>query len=142
MTKLHEVYKCDVCGNIVEVMHSGAGELICCNKPMQLLKENTTDAATEKHVPVIERTKNGFLVRVGENPHPMEEKHYIEWIELKIDGNIEVIHLKPGDKPEAHFCYGTSCGEPKSVTAREYCNVHGLWQAEMKIITPPHMDFK
>jgi superoxide reductase len=142
MTQLNQIYKCGVCGIIVKIMHAGGGELVCCQKPMMLLKENSTDAATEKHVPVIERTDNGFLVKVGSNPHPMEEKHYIEWIELNIDGSIHLARLKPGGKPEAHFCFCHSCGKPQKVKAREYCNLHGLWQAEMGIVNPAHTDFK
>lgn len=133
MTKLNEVYKCSICGNIVEIMHAAKGELVCCNKTMANLEENSTDAATEKHVPVIEKTKNGYLVKVGSIPHPMEEKHYIEWIELKLDDKIIMHHLRPGEKPQAHFCYCSSCGIPKSVSAREYCNVHGLWKGSMKM---------
>ncbi|HUT85603.1 MAG TPA: desulfoferrodoxin [Elusimicrobiales bacterium] len=130
MTQLNQVYKCDICGNIVQMMHAGQGELVCCNKPMVLLAENSTDGATEKHVPVIKKTDSGFLVKVGSAPHPMEEKHYIEWIELNVDGSIYITHLKPGDKPEAHFCFCKKCGNPKSVTAREYCNIHGLWKGK------------
>ena len=124
MAKRLEVYKCNVCGNIVEVVHGSIGELVCCGQPMQLLRENTVDAATEKHVPVIEKITGGYRVKVGSVPHPMEEKHYIEWIEL-IAGD-EVLHhfLKPGDKPEAVFKTDAS-----SVTAREFCNLHGLWKS-------------
>lgn len=144
MTELNQVYKCNVCGNIVQMMHTGAGELVCCKKPMVLFKENSTDAATEKHVPVIEKTNDGYLVKIGSAPHPMEEKHYIEWIELRLDDKTLVWHLKPGDKPEAHFCYCStcSCGEPKAVSAREYCNIHGLWKGVMKKVPSAHMEFK
>lgn len=124
MTKQLEVYKCNICGNIVEVLHEGEGELICCNEPMKLLKANTVDAATEKHVPVIEEVDGGFKVSVGSAPHPMEEAHYIEWIELIVDGKAYRQFLKPGDKPEATFLV---TGE--NVTAREYCNLHGLWKS-------------
>ncbi len=120
-----QVYKCSVCGNIVEVVHVGGGDLVCCGQPMKLLTENTTDAAKEKHVPVIEKTANGFLVKIGSVPHPMEEKHYIEWIELVADEKAYRKFLKPGDAPQAEFCV-----EAKSVTAREYCNLHGLWSAK------------
>lgn len=132
MTKLKQVYKCNVCGNIVEVVHTGAGELVCCNEPMNLMEENTVDAATEKHVPVIARTEAGIKVTVGEVPHPMEEKHYIEWIEITMDdGKIMRKWLKPGDEPSVVFC---ECGEEKCncgnvVEAREYCNLHGLWKS-------------
>lgn len=124
MAKRLEVYKCEVCGNIVEVIHGGAGELVCCGQPMILLKENTVDAATEKHVPVIEKISDGFLVRVGSVAHPMEEAHYIEWIELMADGQVYRQFLNPGDKPEAVFKI-----EATNVTAREYCNLHGLWKS-------------
>ena len=123
MAERLEIYKCDVCGHIIEVLHEGAGELVCCNQPMKLLKENTTDAAKEKHVPVVEKQDNGYLVKVGSAPHPMEEKHYIEWIELIADGKAYREFLKPGGKPEAFFEIKAG-----SVTAREYCNLHGLWK--------------
>lgn len=124
MTQQNQVYKCNVCGNIVEVLHSGAGELVCCGQPMQLLEANTVDAAQEKHVPVIEKTKKGVKVKIGSVPHPMEEKHYIEWIEIIADGQVYKKFLKPGDQPEAEFCVQT-----KKIQAREHCNLHGLWQA-------------
>jgi superoxide reductase len=118
------IYKCEVCGNIVEVLHSGKGELVCCGQPMKLLKENTTDAAKEKHVPVVEKTRDGFKVKVGSVAHPMEEKHYIEWIEIIADGKAYRQFLNPGDAPEAFFKI-----DAKQVIAREYCNIHGLWKA-------------
>ena len=124
MPERMEVYKCEVCGNIVEVLHAGGGELVCCGQPMKLFKENTVDAAKEKHVPVIEKTADGFLVKVGEVAHPMEEKHYIEWIEIIADGTVYRRFLNPGDAPEATFNINAD-----QVTAREYCNVHGLWKA-------------
>lgn len=123
MAKRLEVYKCDKCGNIVEVLNGGAGELVCCGEPMQLLEEQTADAATEKHVPVIEKVDGGVKVTVGSVPHPMEEKHYIEWIELLADGKAYRQFLKPGDAPEAVFSV-----QADSVSAREHCNVHGLWK--------------
>lgn len=88
MTKKLQVYKCEKCGNIVEVLHEGAGQLVCCGQPMKLFTENTVDAAQEKHVPVIEKTEKGYKVKVGSIPHPMEEKHYIEWIELIADDKV------------------------------------------------------
>jgi superoxide reductase len=124
MAKKLEIYKCEVCGNIVEVLHGGVGELVCCGKPMVLQSENTVDAAKEKHVPVIERVAGGYLVKVGSVAHPMEEKHYIEWIELIADGKAYRQFLEPGQAPEATFNV-----EAASVTAREYCNLHGLWKA-------------
>jgi superoxide reductase len=123
MAERNQVYKCEMCGNIVEVLHGGKGELVCCGKPMVLQAENTVDAAKEKHVPVIEKTADGFKVKVGEVAHPMEEKHYIEWIEILADGKIYRKYLKPGDAPEAEFSI-----KADSVTAREYCNVHGHWK--------------
>lgn len=125
MTLMKGVYKCEVCGNIVEVLHTGQGALVCCGKEMKYFKENTTDGAKEKHVPVIEKTQNGYIVKVGAVAHPMEEKHYIEWIELIADGVSHRKFLKPGDKPEAEFCV-----KAEKVEAREYCNLHGLWKAE------------
>ncbi|MFA4843888.1 MAG: desulfoferrodoxin [Candidatus Margulisiibacteriota bacterium] len=126
MAKRLEVYKCEVCGNIVEVVHAGVGELVCCGQPMKLQVENTVDAAKEKHVPVIERSESGCLVKIGAVPHPMEEKHYIEWIELVVDDKAYRQFLKPGDKPEAFFPVNGA-----SLTAREYCNLHGLWSAKI-----------
>lgn len=123
MTKKNEVYKCSLCGNIVEVLHTGAGELVCCGQPMDLMAENTVDAAKEKHVPVLSKVANGYKVVVGSVPHPMEEKHWIEWIELIADGKVYRQNLAPGMAPEAVFCV-----EATQVTAREYCNLHGLWK--------------
>lgn len=125
MAEKLEVYKCELCGNIVEVLHGGAGELVCCGKPMNLLNENTVDAAKEKHVPVIEKTDDGIIVKVGSAAHPMEEKHFIQWIELIADGKAYRQHLSPGDKPEA--CFPLITGPLK---VREYCNLHGLWSSE------------
>ena len=124
MAEKLEIYKCEVCGNIVEVLHSGKGELVCCGQPMKLFKENTTDAAKEKHVPVVEKTGDGFKIKIGSVAHPMEEKHYIEWIEIIADGKAYRQFLNPGDAPEAFFKI-----DAKHVIAREYCNIHGLWKA-------------
>ncbi len=124
MTKRLAVYKCEVCGNIVEVLHEGKGELVCCGQPMKLFTENTVDAAREKHVPVVEKVEGGFKVRVGDVAHPMEEKHYIEWIEILADGVAYRQFLKPGQAPEAVFLVDAS-----QITAREYCNIHGLWKS-------------
>jgi len=123
MAEKLEVYKCDICGNIVELLHGGRGELVCCGKPMRLFKENSVDAAKEKHVPVIEKTAEGIKVKVGSVAHPMEEKHFIEWIEILADGKAYRQFLSPGQAPEALFA--VKGGE---VTAREYCNLHGLWR--------------
>ncbi len=118
------IYKCGICGNIVEVLHAGGGELVCCGAPMNLIAENSVDAAKEKHVPVIEKTAAGYKVSVGSVAHPMEEKHFIEWIELIADGVSLRKFLKPGDAPVAEFAVKAS-----SVSAREYCNLHGLWKS-------------
>lgn len=123
MTKRLQVYKCMICGNMVEMVHDGAGQLVCCGQPMKLMEENAVDAATEKHVPVIEKVDGGYKVKVGSVPHPMEEKHFIEWIEVIADGQSLREFLKPGDKPEAFFCIDAT-----NITAREYCNLHGLWK--------------
>ena len=123
MTEKLQVYKCEKCGNIVEILHGGEGELVCCDQTMKLFVENTVDAAKEKHVPVIEKTADGFKVKIGEVAHPMEEKHYIEWIEVIADGKAYRQFLNPGDAPEATFMIDAG-----QVTAREYCNLHGLWK--------------
>ncbi|NIP40037.1 MAG: desulfoferrodoxin [Candidatus Aenigmarchaeota archaeon] len=124
MTNVNEVYKCNVCGNVVEVLHAGVGELVCCGQPMELLKEKTEDEGKEKHVPVIEKTETGVKVKVGSVPHPMEENHYIEWIEIIGDGRVYRKFLKPGENPEAEFEVTAA-----KIEAREFCNVHGLWKA-------------
>jgi superoxide reductase len=124
MAEKLQIYKCEVCGNIVEVVHGGEGELVCCGQPMKLFVENTVDAAREKHVPVMEKTAEGVKVKVGSVPHPMEEKHYIEWVEIvDAEGKAYRQFLQPGATPEATFC--VTGGQ---VTAREYCNLHGLWK--------------
>ncbi|MBN2456898.1 MAG: desulfoferrodoxin [Sedimentisphaerales bacterium] len=125
MAERLQIYKCAVCGNIVEVLHGGVGELVCCGQPMELLNEKTADVATEKHVPVIEKINGGYKVKVGSTLHPMEEKHYIEWIELLADGKAYRQFLNPGDTPQAEFGV-----QADSVTAREHCNVHGLWKGD------------
>jgi superoxide reductase len=125
MTERLQVYKCEKCGNMVEVVRNGAGTLVCCNQPMTLLTENTTDAATEKHVPVIEKTSDGFKVTVGSVAHPMQDDHFIEWIEvITSDDKAYRKFLNPGEAPEAEFCI-----DADKVTAREFCNLHGLWKA-------------
>ncbi len=123
MTEKLQVYKCNVCGNIVEVLHQGVGELVCCGQPMELLQEKSEDEGEEKHVPVIKRTETGVSVRIGSILHPMEEDHYIEWIEIIADGVVYRKFLKPGDKPEVEFEI-----KAKRVEARTYCNIHGLWK--------------
>lgn len=125
MAKQFEVYKCDHCGNLLEVMFAGSADPACCGDPMKLMIEGTSDGAKEKHVPVIEKTATGYKVKVGAVAHPMEEKHWIQWIELLADGISYHKFLKPGDAPEAEFCVKAS-----KVVAREYCNLHGHWKAE------------
>ena len=122
MTKRTELYKCEICGNIIEIKHTGAPSLVCCGEKMNLLKENTTDAATEKHVPVIEKIEGGYKIVVGDVEHPMTEKHYIEWIELITDDEVFTKYLYPGEKPEAFFASNSD-----KVRARAYCNLHGNW---------------
>lgn len=123
MIKINQIYRCPICGNIVEVLHAGGGELVCCGKPMILLTANTTDGATEKHVPVIEKTTDSITVKIGSVPHPMEESHYIELIEIIADDKVYRKFLKPGEEPVAVFNITAD-----NVIAREYCNIHGLWQ--------------
>ncbi len=123
MAEKLEVYKCEVCGNIVEVLHGGNGDLVCCGQDMKLLVENTVDAAKEKHVPVVEKTTGSITVKVGAAAHPMEEKHFIEWIEVIADGKAYHQFLKPGEAPGETFNV-----EADDVTARAYCNLHGLWK--------------
>ena len=124
MTGLKQVYRCNVCGNIIEVLHTGEEELVCCGQPMELLQEKVTDVGLEKHVPVIETADSGIKVKVGSVPHPMEEKHHIEWVEIIADGKSCRIFLKPGEKPEAEFEIRS-----QKVAAREYCSLHGLWKS-------------
>ncbi len=123
MTELLQVYRCKICGNIVELLHTGRGTLVCCGQAMQLQEEQTADYTTEKHVPVVEETTNGIRVTVGSTPHPMEEKHWIEWIQILVDGKSYRQFLEPGAKPEAEFEV-----KGKEIIAREYCNIHGLWK--------------
>jgi len=123
-------FKCALCGNIVEVTHVGGGTLVCCGQPMTQLKENTVEASKEKHIPVVEKVEGGIKVKVGSVAHPMEEKHFIEWIEINAGGRIQRAYLKPGDKPEAVFCCNGSCGCDGKLSVRAYCNLHGLWKGE------------
>lgn len=124
-TKLKQIYKCEICGNIVEVLHTGVGELVCCGKPMRLMTENTIDASLEKHVPVIEKNEQGVIIKVGSVDHPMDPDHYIEWIEISTEKGSSKKFLKPGDKPEAKFPV-----KAENVKARAYCNLHGLWKSK------------
>ena len=123
MTKRFQIHKCEVCGNIVEVLHPGKGQLVCCGQPMKLFEEQTEEQGYEKHVPVIEKTEKGLKVKVGSIPHPMEEKHHIEWVQLIADDRSYRKFLNPGDAPEAVFEI-----EAEKVSAREFCNIHGLWK--------------
>ncbi|MHC4743444.1 MAG: desulfoferrodoxin [Planctomycetota bacterium] len=123
MAEKLEIYKCSACGNIVEVLHARKGLLVCCDRPMERLVAQTADAATEKHVPVIEKIEGGIKVKVGSVPHPMTDEHYIEWIAVDMGGKICRRFLKPGDEPEATFNI-----DADSVTATEHCTVHGLWK--------------
>lgn len=123
MTQLNQVYKCSICGNIVEVTHASGGQLVCCGQPMILQVENTIDASKEKHIPVVEKLENEVIVKVGSVEHPMEEKHYIEWIEIQTAKCIYRKYLKAGEKPDAVFKTNDDI-----VSARAYCNLHGLWK--------------
>lgn len=125
MTIQHQIYRCPVCGNIVEVLHAGVGELVCCGQPMVLMNSKSQDEGQEKHLPVIEKSENQITVKVGSIPHPMEEAHYIEWIEITADNQVYKKFLNPGDVPEAVFNLTAT-----TVSARIYCNVHGLWQSK------------
>lgn len=126
MTKQNQIYKCEICGNIVEILRSGKGQLICCNQSMNLLKEKQKDQGKEKHVPVIKKVKNISVVSVGEIEHPMNKNHYIEWIEIVLNNGKRIKRfLQPNDKPEIEYhCIN------KIVSARSYCNIHGLWKSK------------
>jgi superoxide reductase len=125
MTEINQVYKCEICGNIVEILHTGGGQLICCGQDMTLLEEKDSDEGQEKHVPVIEKQGNKVIVKVGDVPHPMEDNHYIEWIEIIADGVVYRKNLKPGLDPVAEFEISAT-----KIEAREYCGVHGLWKSK------------
>jgi len=127
MTQRLQVYKCEICGNIIELLHEGKGELVCCGKPMKLFVENTVDAAREKHVPVVEKVAGGIKVKVGSVPHPMEQKHSIEWIEIIVDNRAYRQFLNPDNVPEALFPLDDN-QITAQITARAYCNIHGLWK--------------
>ena len=128
MATRQDIYKCEACGNIVEIVNGGDGELVCCGAPMRRMAENTVDAAREKHVPVIETVDGGVRVRVGDLPHPMEEKHHIQWIEVVANGHSYRQYLIPGSMPEAFFAVYAPV-----LTARAYCNLHELWKATSTI---------
>ena len=124
MAKRLQAFECEVCGHVIIVFNDGSGTLTCCDQPMTPLTENTSDAAKEKHVPVIERTADGYKVKVGAVPHPMDAKHYIQWIELLAQDTLHCRFLKPGDAPEAAF----AVKDAGAVSARDYCNLHGYWK--------------
>ncbi len=126
MTELLQIYRCNVCGNMVEVLHTGVGKLVCCGQLMQLIEVKGDETGKEKHLPVVKRSGNKIKVEVGSVRHPMEENHYIEWIEVIANGNVYRKHLNPGDEPTAEFQF-----EAERFTVRAYCNVHGLWQVEV-----------
>jgi len=123
MTELRELYKCNVCGNVVEIVHPGATSLVCCNKPMNKLEYFSEDKGYEKHVPVIEEEGTGIVVKVGSTLHPMEEKHYIKFIEVLTADKVIRAELKVGQEPVAKFSVKAS----EVVAVRQYCNLHGLW---------------
>ena len=124
MAKRNEVYKCEICGNIVEVLQGGAGELVCCGEPMQLLQAKTEDEGREKHVPLVIDQAHGVLVKVGDVPHPMVDKHFIQWIEIVTPQRVYREYLSPEQEPQAEFCVSLD----QVVLVREYCNLHGLWE--------------
>jgi len=128
MTKKTQVWKCSLCGNIIEVLHEGTGSLVCCKQSMDKKEEQNSDSTTEKHVPIIEATDSGIKVTVGSTLHPMDDKHYIEWIEVINDDHIQKKYLKPGDTPIVEFCLPFN----KNLVAREYCNIHGHWTTKRK----------
>ena len=136
MTQKKQIYKCSICGNIVEILHAGAGELVCCDKPMELIIPKTKeDGKTEKHLPVIEELpanvcqgKDGFKIKIGEEEHPMEDSHYIEWIEINTAGGKSgKKFLKPNERPSADFYTRI-----EATKIRAYCNIHGLWERKIK----------
>jgi superoxide reductase len=125
MTEQKQIWKCEVCGNIIEILHKGADSLVCCNQSMILQKENTIEQeGKEKHIPIIKKDAKGVVIKVGSVPHPMEEKHYIEWIEISTEKGESKKFLKPGEKPEAKFPVKADISE---IHSRAYCNIHGLW---------------
>jgi superoxide reductase len=131
MTQINETYRCPLCGNTIEVTSAGTGELVCCGKPMMNLRENTQEAAVEKHIPVVEKTGDGSIrVVVGEVEHPMDDDHYIGYIEVLFGNKILRADLSPGDKPVANF---TLPSGTTNITARAWCNLHGMWKAEVEV---------
>lgn len=124
MTEYRQVYECNICGNIVEVIHPGKGQLVCCGQPMKLLKEKSVEKGKEKHVPIVEVVGEEVKIKVGSIPHPMEENHYIEWVEVITNNSTYRRFLKPGEEPSVEFKV-----DGKVVLVRAYCNVHGLWRS-------------
>ncbi|MCP4755832.1 MAG: desulfoferrodoxin [Proteobacteria bacterium] len=122
MVERMQVYKCDLCGNTVDIAHAGGGQLACCNQPMTLMEEKNADQGVEKHLPVVEKADKRIKVTVGSTAHPMEDKHFIEWIETVTGDAVSRKYLKPGDTPERSFCY-----KKDQLRVRAYCNLHGLW---------------
>ena len=127
MTELNQIYKCEVCGNIVEIVHTGVGTLVCCNQPMILVKEHKEDEGFEKHLPSLSFENDKLIVTIGETEHPMSEEHYIEWIEYIVDNEVNRVYLKPEDEPKATF----EMREKSNYIVRAYCNIHGLWELRM-----------
>lgn len=123
MTNLHQIYKCPICGNVVEVLHAGGGQLVCCGQPMELLSPKSEDVGFEKHLPVVEQLGNTVTVKIGSIPHPMEDGHYIEWIEVITDNQVYKKFLKPNEEAIAVFEITGNV-----IQTRCYCNLHGLWQ--------------
>jgi len=121
MTEINQIYHCNVCGNIIEVLHNGADSLTCCGQKMELLVPNSTDAANEKHVPVIEKGDGMTVIKIGSVAHPMENEHFIQWIEIITEDGVQRKYLKPGEDPQAVF------NSDGNIKARAYCNLHGLW---------------
>ncbi len=126
MTRVNQIYKCNICGNIVEVLHAGAGQLVCCGQPMQLLTEKIDDIGKEKHIPIIEIENGTIKVKVGSIAHPMESNHYIEWVEIIVNDEVYRKTFKPGIKPEVELKIGRTIRE---TVVRVYCNIHGLWKS-------------
>lgn len=131
MTQLKQIYKCLICGNLIEVVGVGSGQLVCCGQPMQLMQEQNQEQGLEKHVPVLTKTKIGVLVKIGSVPHPMESNHYIVWIELIVGNQVFRQILQPGELPQAEFCLPIT--NLADIKAREYCTIHGLWKNNEKI---------
>jgi superoxide reductase len=128
MTEKKQIYRCNICGNIIEVLQIGTGELNCCNQAMKILKEKTGDIGPEKHIPIIEKTDAGVKIKVGKLPHPMKDEHCIEWVEIISDNRIYRNYLLPGDPPEVEF--DVKIEDINQVRARQYCSIHGLWKSK------------